>query len=85
MTVIPALQKQRQEYVCEFKAYLMSSRTARAIQKPCLKRKKEEKKKNYVVCFCQAIVKMANVSTCTCVGGREEKSVACPLVDSESH
>lgn len=34
--------------------------------------------------FCQASGQMADVSTCTCVGGGEE-SIACPFVGSESH
>lgn len=42
--LIPALQKQRQAHVCEFWAYVMSSRTARAMWRPCLKRKKKKKK-----------------------------------------
>lgn len=83
MPLIPALQKQRQEYICEFKAYIMSFRTSRAMQKPCLKRHIKEKK-IMLFGFCQAVAKMANVSTCTCVGGGE-KSIACPLVGSESH
>ena len=43
MPVIPALGRQRQADLCEFKAsliYSVSSRTARATKRPCLKKKK---------------------------------------------
>ena len=49
MPLIPALRRQRQMDLCQFKAsliYRVSSRTARAIQRsPVLKKKKYEKKR----------------------------------------
>ena len=64
MTLIPALVRQRQADLCEFKAslvYRVSSRTGKATQRNPVLKKKKKNFKFYSVCVC----------VCVCVCARE--------------
>jgi hypothetical protein len=63
-SLIPALSKQRQA-ISKFEAslvYKVSSRAARAIQKPCLKKRKRKRKK-YVYAVCNTRKKNVSMDT----------------------
>jgi hypothetical protein len=52
MPLIPALRRQRQARISEFEAslvYKVSSRTARAAEKPCLEKRKTNKQTNKIL------------------------------------
>lgn len=80
--LILALWKQRQAYICEFKAYVVSSQSGLCRETLSQKRKKRKRKKLFG--FCQSIAKWqmwALVPVCV----RGKKSITCPSVGSGSH
>ena len=79
--LILALQKQRQEDLREFKAYL----TLPSQPGLCRETLSQKGGENQLFGFCQSIAKVADGSACICVWGRGEKSIVCPSVGSESH
>lgn len=68
----PSTAEAEAAILCEFKAYVMSSQSARAMERDLVSNEEKEKK---LFGFCQSIAQVADVSTCTCVGEGEKGSL----------